>query len=292
MIAASSARSWRDRELVTGILPSTVIQSLFYAAPLLLMLVLTFQTSRQFLLFWSWDLSTWSIALTRPHYWWTLGRTTLTSMACVALCLVIAFPMAYCMVARLRAWNSHIKLLIVFSFLTDLVLKTYGWVLVLDQEGVANWVIRQTGLVHASFDHGFIFTPYAALLGMVANLLPFMIFTIFLSLEAMDRDLLLAAYDAGATRLRAFWEVTVPLCVPGMAAGSAFVFILSMGSLLEERVLGGGKAPMMGSLIRQSFETRVNWPLGATLTTILVCATLLVIGAGWLILARSRRAPQ
>jgi spermidine/putrescine transport system permease protein len=216
----------------------------------------------------------------------------MTSTACVALCLLIAFPMAYCMVTRLRAWDTHIKLLVVFAFLTDLVLKTYGWVLVLDQEGVANWLIRETGLVSAKFDHGFIFTRYAALLGMVANLLPFMIFTLVLSLEAMDRDLLLAAYDAGASRLRAFWEVTVPLCLPGIAAGSAFVFILSMGSLLEERVLGGGKSPMMGSLIRQTFETRVNWPLGAALTTILVGATLLVIGAAWMVLARNRRTPR
>ncbi len=292
MMEDSSARSWRDRELLTAALPSTVIQVLFYAAPLLLMLVLTFQASRQFQLYWSWDLSTWSLALTRPHYWWTLARTLSTSLTCVALCLVIAFPMAYCMVTRLRAWDAHIKVLIVFAFLTDLVLKTYGWVLVLDQEGLANWLIRRTGLVEAGFDHGFIFTPYAALFGMVVNLLPFMIFTLYLSIEALDRDLLLAAYDAGATRLRAFWEVTVPLCVPGMAAGSAFVFILSMGSLLEERVLGGGKAPMMGSLIRQTFETRVNWPLGATLTTILVSATLLTIAVAWLTLVKNRRMPQ
>ncbi len=288
MMGGATAKFWRDRELLAAVTPSTLIQGLLFLAPLLLMVLLTFQTSKQFLLHWTWDLTTWSVALGRPHYWWTLARTLIMAFASVGLCLLIAFPVAYCMVTRLRQWDTHIKLLIVFAFLTDLVLKTYGWVLVLDQEGVLNWLLRAMGLVAADFDHGFIFTPAAALLGMVANLLPFMIFTLYLAIESINRDLILAAYDAGASRLRTFWEVTVPLSMPGIAAGSAFVFILSMGSLLEERVLGGGKAPMMGSLIRQTFETRVNWPLGAALTTILVAATLAVIGLARLALIRGR----
>lgn len=277
MNTATTSRSWRDRELLATILPASAIQALFFFAPLALMLALSFQVSRQFLVHWSWDLTTWSVVVSSPHYWWTLLRTTTMSLACVALCLLIAFPMAYCLATRLKAWDAHLKLLIIFAFLTDLVLKTYGWVLVLDQEGILNWALRSTGLVALGFDHGLIFTPFATLLGMVANLLPFMIFTLYLSITAIDRDLLFAAYDSGASRLHAFWSITVPLCRPGIWAGSAIVFILSMGSLLEERVLGGGKDPMMGALIRQTFETRVNWPLGAALNIVLVATTIVAI---------------
>jgi spermidine/putrescine transport system permease protein len=273
VIGASSPRRWRNGELLATAAPASLTQALFFLVPLVLVVVMSFQVMQQFQLVWSWDLTTWHTIFSRPHFWWTLVRTIAMSAICVVLCLAIAFPVAYCMVTRLTAWDTHIKLLIVFAFLTDLVLKTYGWVLILDQEGLLNHALRATGLVEPSFDHGFIFTPAATMLGMVVNLLPFMIFALYLSLSAMDRDLLFAAYDAGATPLQAFLAVTVPLARPGIWAGSAFVFILSMGSLLEERVLGGGKAPMMGSLIRQTFETRVNWPLGAALTIILVTAS-------------------
>lgn len=273
------ARPLNDRELQATVLPSTLMQGLCFLVPLAMVIAMSFQVTRQFLLVWTWDFDTWADVVSRSYYWTTLWRTVVMSAATVALCLLIALPMTYCLVTRLKAWDTHIKLLIVFAFLTDLVLKTYGWVLVLDQEGVLNVALRATGLVAADFDHGLIFTEAAALFGMVVNLLPFMIFTLYLSLSAVDRDLVLAAYDAGASRWRAFRTVTLPLCRPGIWAGSVFVFILSMGSLLEERVLGGGTAPMMGALIRQTFETRVNWPLGAALTLVLVATTVIIIAA-------------
>ncbi len=124
---------------------------------------------------------------------------------------------------------------------------------------------------------GFLYTDWATLLGMVYNLLAFTIFTIYLSIENIDRSLILAAYDAGASRWRAFWEVTLPLCRPGIWTGAVLVFLLSVGVFLEPKVLGGGKSPMSAELIRQTFETRVNWPLGAALTIVLMAAAVFVI---------------
>jgi ABC-type spermidine/putrescine transport system permease subunit I len=112
---------------------------------------------------------------------------------------------------------------------------------------------------------------------MVYNLLAFTIFTIYLSIENIDRSLILAAYDAGASKWRAFWEVTLPLCRPGIWTGSLLVFLLSVGVFLEPKVLGGGKSPMSAELIRQTFETRVNWPLGAALTIVLMVAAIFTI---------------
>jgi spermidine/putrescine transport system permease protein len=94
---------------------------------------------------------------------------------------------------------------------------------------------------------------------------------------SVDRDLLNAAYDCGASKLRAFWEVTLPLCRPGIWAGFLLVFILSLGVFIEEKVPGGGKAPMMGSLVHQTFGTRVNWPLGAALTVVLMIVAIGII---------------
>ena len=270
------------RQVLLYLAPAGTWQLAFYGVPIALLLLLTFQVSENFRVSWVWSLDTWITVFSAVHVWSALLRTLAMSVFAVVCCFALAFPVAYVMVTRLRAYDAHIKLAILFAFLSDMVLKTYGWVLFLDQEGILNWTLRALGVVPADFDTGLVFTPVATLLGIVANLLPFMIFTIYLSLSALDRDLLLAAYDSGASRLRAFRDITLPLCLPGVLAGGAFVFILSMGSLVEERVLGGGKSPMMGTLIRQTFETRVNWPLGAALTVVLFAVTIAVMAiAGW-----------
>jgi ABC-type spermidine/putrescine transport system permease subunit I len=105
-----------------------------------------------------------------------------------------------------------------------------------------------------------------------------MIFTIYLSVLGIDRNLIQAAYDCGASKFRAFWEITLPLCRPGIWAGTVLVFVLSLGALIEEKVIGGGMDPVMGELIYQNFGTRINWALGAALTVLLMAvATVIVV---------------
>src|SRR5690606_6453400 len=117
------------------------------------------------------------------------------------------------------------------------------------------------------------------------------LFTIVLSLSRIVRDLQQAAYDSGASRLRAFFEVTLPLSAPGLYAGAALVLVLSLGVFLEPRMMGGGNAPMAAELIRQSFETRVNWPLGAALTLVLIAIGAASMAAvAWAVARTGRRA--
>lgn len=272
-------KQWRDRELITNAVPAALVQIAFFIVPLAMLIILTFQSSKYFQLVWTWDFATWEKALGPTYHWTILAHTLVMATICVLLCLVIAFPVAYALATRLKVFENHIKVLIIFAFLTDLVLKTYGWVLFLDQYGVLNWLLVAVGLVDPGFDHKVVFTPTATMIGMVYNLVPYMIFTIYLSILGIDRDLIQAAYDCGASKFRAFWEITVPLCRPGIWAGSVLVFILSLGVFIEEKVIGGGKDPMMGQLIRQTFETRINWPLGAALTVMLMASAAIIIVA-------------
>lgn len=86
-----------------------------------------------------------------------------------------------------------------------------------------------------------------------------------------------AEYDCGASKWRAFWEITLPLCRNGLIAGALLVFVLSLGAFLEPRVMGGGNSQMAAELIRQTFETRINWPLGSALTLVLLSVTVVSI---------------
>jgi len=211
----------------------------------------------------------------KTHYWTILGHTLAMAVACVVVCIVVAFPIAYGLATRFKRLDNEIKVLITFAFITDATLKTFGWVLFLDKKGAANYLLAHLGLPPDTV--AFLFTDWATLLGMVYNLLPFAIFTIYLSIDNIDRSLILAAYDAGAGKFRAFWEVTLPLSRPGIWAGSVLIFLLGVGVFLEPKVLGGGKSPMSAELIRQTFETRVNWPLGAALTLVLMVVAIFVV---------------
>lgn len=268
-------RNWRDPELLVKALPSVLLQTTCFIAPLLMALALTFQRTRNFQLQWTWDLATWTDVFTKPHYWTILGHTLFMAITCVVLCMILAFPIAYGLATRFKVYENEIKILITFAFITDATLKTFGWVLFLDKKGAANYLLEGLGFPPETVT--FLFTDWATLLGMVYNLLPFAIFTLYLSIDNIDRSLILAAYDAGASKLRAHWEVTLPLCKPGFWAGSVLIFLLGIGVFLEPKVLGGGKSPMSAELIRQTFETRVNWPLGAALTFVLMAVAIFLV---------------
>ncbi|MBL8907522.1 MAG: ABC transporter permease [Rhizobiales bacterium] len=268
-------RRWSDGELLVKALPTVLLQTTCFLAPLVMTFLLTFQRTRNFQLQWTWDLWTWTEIFSKPHYWTILGHTLFMGIACVAICLVIAFPVAYGLATRFKAIENEIKVLITFAFITDATLKIYGWALFLDKNGAANFLLMEMGFPPDMV--AFLYTDWATLLGMVYSLSAFAIFTIYLSVSNIDRSLILAAYDAGAGKIRAHWEVTLPLCKPGIWAGSVLIFLLSVGAFLEPKVLGGGKSPMSAELIRQTFETRVNWPLGAALTLVLMVVAVFVV---------------
>ncbi|MBP5855775.1 ABC transporter permease [Marivibrio halodurans] len=285
---ADQRKSWRDRGLMLATLPVSALMLFFFLVPLGLTAALSFQSTKYYRVVWSWDTGTWIDVFTHGHYWSIMLQTITMALACVALCIIISLPVAYALVNRMRSVENHVKVLIVFAFLTDAVLKTFGWVLFLDRTGVMNGMLETIGFGPAATD--ILFNPGATLLGMVYNLLPYTIFTIYLSLARIDRDLVLAAYDAGASRLRTFWEVTLPLSRPGVIAGGVLVFVLSLGVFLESKVMGGGTSPMAAELIRQTFETRVNWPLGAALTLVVIAIGVLTLGgAGALFLHLNSR---
>lgn len=281
------AKSWRDPLLVATVAPLAVVMIVFFVIPLVMTTILTFQTTQYYRLNWTWDLKIWAEVFSKPHYWTIMWRTVVMALICVVLCVLIAFPAAYALATRLKSWNAQIQILIIFAFLTDAVLKTFGWILVLDKNGVANWLLMQVGLAPETLN--LLFSPSGTMIGMVYNLVVYPMFTIYLSLVRIDRDLILAAYDAGASRLRAFFEVTLPLCRPGLYSGAVLVFVLSLGAFLEPKVLGGGTSPLASELIRQSFETRVNWPLGAALTIVLIVIGALTLAASAVLARRTTR---
>jgi len=284
---AAIDKAWRDGALRLSTLPLFLLMAVFFIVPLAMTALLSFQGTQYYRLVWTWDLKVWADVFSQAHYWKIMWRTLVMALICTVLCTALAIPIAYGLVNRLSRWSGHITLLMVFAFLTDAVLKTFGWVLFLDRSGVLNGWIEAMGFGPAAVN--VLFTPTATMIGMIYNLLPYAIFTTALSMARIDRDLVLACYDAGASRRRGFVEVTLPLARPGILAGAVLVFVLSLGVFLEPKVMGGGTSPMAAELIRQSFETRVNWPLGAALTIVLIVIGAAVLAIAGFIAARRMR---
>ncbi len=278
--------NWSNKGLLSATGPLTIMLLLFFLIPFFMTVVLSFQSTQYYRLQWTWDLDIWKEVFSEYFIWRIMWRTLTMSALCVVLCVVISLPIAYALINRMKSMENNVKILIVFAFLADAVLKTFGWVLVLDKSGVMNGFLAWIGLPEIDI----LFSPTATMIGMVYNLVPYTIFTIYLSMDRIDRDLVRAAYDAGASRFRTFWEVTLPLSKPGIFAGAILVFVLSLGVFLEPKVMGGGTRPMAAELIRQSFETRVNWPLGAALTLVVIAIGAITLAIAGKIAARTSAA--
>ncbi|HSG13441.1 MAG TPA: ABC transporter permease [Gaiellaceae bacterium] len=195
--------------------------------------------------------------------------------------LLIGFPVAYFIATRPARWRTVLLVLVILPFWTSLLIRTYAWIVLLNDEGLVNRVLRGTGLVDSSTR--LLYNEFAIVVGMVSTYLPLMILPIYAAIERLGPELGEAAADLGANAWRRLWTVLVPLTLPGIAAGCIFVFVPSLGNFLVPDLLGGGRRQMVGNLIQGQFLEARDWPFGSTLAVSLIAMLLaLVLMQAWL----------
>ena len=206
-------------------------------------------------------------------FWRSVKLSTLTTLTC----LLVGFPTAYFIATRPRENRNIWLFLITIPFWTNLLIRTFAIMELIRNNGVINNVLIDLNLISEPFQ--ILYTDLAIMIGMTYVYLPLMILPLYASMEKLDFQLVEAAYDLYATRIRVLRKIIIPLIKPGMVAGSILVFIPSLGAFVTPRVLGGGKNLMLGNLIELQFGQGRNWPLGAALSITLlfiVMITLLV----------------
>ena len=211
---------------------------------------------------------------------WVAGLTTL-------LCLAGALPVAYFIArAAAPALKRVLVIIIVMPLLMGNVVRTAGWVIVLDNGGLLNYLItRVTGGGHERF----LYTPGAVLLGLTSVLMPYMIVTLHSVLEGIDPALEEASLNLGATHATTFVRIVMPLLAPGILAGCVLCFILSMNAYATPVLLGGPKFLMMAPLVYDQFAQSMNWPFGAALAIVLITATATLTILSGIVFARAAR---
>ena len=200
------------------------------------------------------------------------ARSLIQAVLCTAICVVIALPLAWYMATRPPKLRQIMVLLVTVPFWTNLLIRTYCWVLLLREQGLVNHVLQAAGVIHEPL--GFLYTDGAVQLGLVYSSLPFMTLPIYAALEKVDPRMVEAAYDLYANRPAIMRRLVWPLAKPGVAAGVLLVFVPALGSFLVPDILGGGKKLMIGSLIQQQFTTGRDWSFGAALSMILMAFVL------------------
>lgn len=209
--------------------------------------------------------------ITGGPYFQVLLATIQTAATVTALCLLLAYPVAYVM-SRLNGSLLQIAAAcVIIPLWTSAVIRSYAWMVVFQRKGILNEALIGSGIL----DDAIRFLPgsFAVHVGMVHIMLPFMILPLLANMRAIDRSLLRAAEIMGANPLVAFAKVYFPLSMPGVSAGVALVFMMSLGFFITPALLGGPQHMMAAVLIEQQANMLLDWGLASSLATVLLVVT-------------------
>jgi spermidine/putrescine transport system permease protein len=210
-----------------------------------------------------------------------------TAFVTTVIALVLGYMVAYFIATRPERWRLPLLVLIVLPFWTNLLIRTYAWILLLNNEGLVNRSLRGLGLIDGSLP--LLNNEFAIVVGLLYAYLPLMILPLYASIERLGRSPREAAADLGASPVAGFFRITFPMTLPGVMAGCIFVFVPSLGNFVVPDLLGGGKSIMVGNLIQSQFFQARDWPFGATLALLVIAVTTVLLGIQAWILGRERR---
>ncbi len=194
----------------------------------------------------------------------SLGYAAMTAL----ICLLIAYPFAYCIARSPADKRPALLMMVMLPFWTSFLLRIYAWKILLADSGVFNQLLLVLGVIAEPIK--MMNTPFSLILGMVYCYIPFMILPLYATLVKMDLSLLEAALDLGATPAQAFWRITVPLSKSGIIAGSMLVFIPCVGEFVIPELLGGPQTLMIGRVLWDEFFGNNDWPMAAAVAVVMV----------------------
>ena len=215
--------------------------------------------------------------LYNPIYMRIFEKSFFIAGVATLLCLLLGYPFAFAVGRMDSRWKNTLMLLLIIPFWTSSLIRSYALIAIIKAKGILNTLLLSLGLIHQPIP--IIFTNYAVVIGLIYNLLPFMILPIMTNIERLDGRLIDAARDLGANRFTTFRKIIIPLTMPGIISGSILVFLPAMTIFYITDILGGAKSILLGNLIQNQFLIAGNWPLGSALSTMLtfVLASLIVI---------------
>ena len=260
------------------LVPSVLVLLLLLLVPTLLILrmsVNVFQGGN--VLAAEFTLANYPRVLTDSYYQSIILRSLKVAVVVTVVDFALGFPLAYAAVRGGRLLGGAIVVATLAPLSIDLIVRTYGWYVLLGQGGLVPNVLVAIGPWTAQNPPKLLFNEMGIMLGLIHVLLPFMVFPIMNVMHTIPYSYEEAARNLGANRFGVFYRVLLPLALPGIAAGTLIVFTNSMAAYVTPAILGGG-TKTLAVIITETFQSSANWPLGSTLAIVLVVLALVVIG--------------
>ncbi len=270
MAEAKRERTERRRGFLLA-LPSFAYMVLFFAIPLIIVLIYSFATRTST---GSTALSDWNLdayrKLGEPIVRNVVVRSVVLALVTTVICLVVAYPFAWFCAHQRPTVRNILLVAVMIPFWTNFLVRNYAWRILLSSGGPISSFTEAIGLGETDI----LFTKTAVVIGLVYAYLPFMILPLYASIDRLDRRLIEAGRDLYGSGSQTFRRVVLPLTMPGVIAGSILVFVPSMGAYVTPELLGGGKETLLGSYIVTQFLTARNWPVGASMSFVLMAVML------------------
>jgi ABC-type spermidine/putrescine transport system permease subunit I len=207
----------------------------------------------------------------------TFVTTFQVSLLTTLLCILIGYPLAYFLAIMPARLAGFFMLAVLLPFWTSLLVRTYAWLVLLQKNGILNDFGMAAGLWDEPIK--LVHNLTGTLIGMAHIMLPFLVLPLYSSMRKIERDMMHAAANLGASPIQAFWKVYFPLSISGMVAGSLIVFVLCLGFYVTPAVLGGGRVVMVATQITAILENQFNWGAASALGVVLLVATLVILFA-------------
>lgn len=271
LVRARPARGpvpWRRAVPMMLTAPLLLFMSAFYALPVLSMLAHSVDDP-------AWTLSHYAALASDPVFLKVFWNTLYTSLVVTLGSLLLGYPVALALV-RAPRWSPLILVLVLLPFWTSVLVRSYAWMVLLGRHGLVNEALLAAGVINQPLR--ILNTPLATQIAMVHILLPYMALPIANALRQIDPSLARAASGLGATPWATFRQITLPLSMPGVAAGVLLVFVLALGFYITPALVGGPREIMLSMLIAQQVE-QLNWAYAATLAAVLLATALAILAA-------------
>jgi spermidine/putrescine transport system permease protein len=273
-MSAGGGRSRLTPYLVA--LPGGLWLAIFFVIPILVMLSLSLQSGNAeqgFRFTWEWS----NYADAWEFYSTQFIRSIVYALIVTALCLVLAYPMAYWIAFYGGARKSTYLFLILLPFFVSFVIRTASWKFILNDQGILLGPLKEAGLLPQDFH--ILATSTAVIGGLTYNYLPFMVLPLYVALERIDPSLVEAAHDLFASRSAAFRKVVFPLSLPGVFAGVLITFVPVASDFVNSGILGGTQTTMIGNIIQTVYLNNNDYPLASAMSFMLMAALLIGIFA-------------
>lgn len=239
--------------------------SVMVVAPMLLIVMYAFIEQGNDVTTFKFTLSNFTRFFSDSVYTDVLYRSLYVALITTLICLLIGYPAAYIIAMAKPKHKAALVLLITFPTWINMLVRTYAWLGILQDNGIINSFLELFGIEPIQM----IYTNFAVILGMVYNFVPFMILQIYSALDKMDKSYLEAASDLGANRVQSFLRVTFPMSLPGVISGITLVFLPAVSSFFIPKLLGGGQFVLIGNVIETQFLTAGDWGFGSAISLIM-----------------------